>query len=70
MTEKEDIIKKIYFDLAGYSSKKVTLEDAKKVDKTITVKDVNEFFDKYGGEYRQPEYSESRGYIFIRKKGK
>ena len=30
MSKTEDIIKKVYFDPAGYSSKKVTLEDAKK----------------------------------------
>ena len=44
MSEKtEDIIKKIYFDPAGYSSKKVTLEDAKKVNKSIKMKDVDDF---------------------------
>ena len=47
MTEKIDIIKKVYFDKSGFGSKKITLEDSKKIDKSITVKDVNEFFDKH-----------------------
>ena len=47
MSETEKVIKKIYFDPAGYSSKKVTLEDAKKIDKTIKMKDVDDFFKKY-----------------------
>ena len=47
MNKKEDIIKKVYFDPSGYSSKKVTLEDAKKIDKSIKMKDVDDFFAKY-----------------------
>ena len=47
MTEKIDIIKKIYYDPAGYSSKKVTLEDSKKIDKSIKMKDIDDFFNKY-----------------------
>ena len=39
-----NIIKKNYFEPAGYSSKKVTLEDAKKIDKTIKMKDVDDVF--------------------------
>ena len=44
MNKKEDIIKKVYFDPAGYSSKKVTLEDAKKIDKSIKSVDIDVFF--------------------------
>ena len=47
MTEKIDIIKKIYYDPAGYSSKKVTLADSKKIDKSIKMKDIDDFFNKY-----------------------
>ena len=47
MTEKEDIIKKVYYDKSGFNSKKITLEDSKKRDKTITKKDIDDFFDKY-----------------------
>ena len=47
MTEKIDIIKKIYYDKSGFSSKKITLEDAKKVDKSIKMKDIDDFFDKH-----------------------
>lgn len=46
MTEKQKIISDIYFDKSGFSSKKVTLEDARKKDKTITMKDIEEFFKK------------------------
>ena len=47
MSKKEDIIKKIYFDPSGYSSKKITLEDSKKVDKTIKSVDIDNFFKKF-----------------------
>jgi len=46
MSNKNDIISKIYFDKSGYGSIKTTFEDAKKKDKTITIEDVKEFFDK------------------------
>ena len=44
MSKTEDIIKKIYFDKSGFGSKKVTLEDSKKIDKTIKMKDIDDFF--------------------------
>ena len=43
---KNDIISKIYFDRSGFGSKATTLRDAKEKDKTITMKDVEEFFRK------------------------
>jgi hypothetical protein len=46
MSNKNDVISKIYFDKSGYGSIKTTFEDAKKIDKTITIEDVKEFFDK------------------------
>ena len=46
MSSKQDIIGKIYFDRSGYGSKQTTLRDAKEKDKTITMKDVEEFFRK------------------------
>ena len=46
MSSKQDTIGKIYFDRSGYGSKQTTLRDAKEKDKTITMKDVEEFFRK------------------------
>lgn len=46
MSNKNDVISKIYFDKSGYGSIKTTFEDAKKKDKTSTIEDVKEFFDK------------------------
>ena len=46
MSDKQKIINDIYFDRSGYGSKKTTLDDARKKDKTITMDDVNEFFRK------------------------
>jgi hypothetical protein len=46
MSNKNDVISKIYFDESGYGSIKTTFEDAKKKDKTITIEDVKEFFEK------------------------
>ena len=51
--DKNDIISKIYFDRSGYGSKKTTLADAKKVNKNITTKDVDEFFKKTVAEKKQ-----------------
>jgi len=45
MSSKDDIISKIYFDEAGYSSIKTTLEDARKKDKTITYNDVKKWYE-------------------------
>lgn len=44
MGDKNDIFSKVYFDPAGYSSIRTTLEDARKKDKTITLEDVRNFF--------------------------
>ena len=43
---KADIIEKVYFDPSGFGSKKITLEDARKKDKSITMADIDEFFRK------------------------
>ena len=44
MTDKQDIIKQVYFDPVGFDSIKRTFEDAQKKDKTITLNDVKQFF--------------------------
>jgi len=44
--DKQDIIKKVYYDPAGYGSMATTLADARKKDKSITLADVKEFFSK------------------------
>ena len=54
---KQKIIHDTYYDRAGFGSKKTTYEDAKKKDKTITMKDVEEFFKKNVEVKRNP-----RGY--------
>ena len=46
MSNKQEIISQIYFDRSGFGSKQTTLKDAKEKDKTITMKDVEEFFRK------------------------
>lgn len=46
-SEKQKIINDIYLDRSGYGSKAVTLKDARAKDKSITMADVEEFFDKY-----------------------
>ena len=46
MDKKQEIINKIYHDPSGYGSMKTTLDDAKKIDKTITLNDIKEFFSK------------------------
>ena len=51
--DKNDIISKIYFDRSGYGSKKITLQDAKKVNKNINMNDVDEFFKKNVAEKKQ-----------------
>ena len=43
---KADIIEKVYHDPSGFGSKKATLEDARKKDKSITMGDIDEFFRK------------------------
>ena len=44
MTSKQDIISSIYYDRSGFGSKATTLKDSREKDKTITMKDVEEFF--------------------------
>ena len=46
MSDKQQIISDIYNDPSGFGSKAVTLADARKKDKTITMDDVNQFFSK------------------------
>lgn len=41
---KQETIGNIYFDKAGFGSRKTTLQDAKERDPTITMKDVEKFF--------------------------
>ena len=41
---KEDVLKKIYYDRSGYGSMQTTFQDAKQQDKTITMNDVKDFF--------------------------
>ena len=41
---KQEIIGNIYYDKAGFGSKNTTLKDARERDKSITMKDVEEFF--------------------------
>ena len=43
---KDSIIAKIYFDPAGYGSMQTTLQDARKMDKSITSDDVKAWFNK------------------------
>ena len=44
MTDKQTIIKQVYYDPAGFDGIKKTFEDARKKDKNITLNDVKEFF--------------------------
>ena len=46
MSDKQKIISDIYFDKAGYGSRKTTLEDAKKKEPTVKKEDVEQFFRK------------------------
>ena len=41
--DKNNIISKIYYDRSGFGSIKTTLEDARKVNKSITLDDVKKF---------------------------
>ena len=51
---KQKIISDIYNDPSGFASKQVTLADARKKDKSITMDDVNEFFKNNVEEKRKP----------------
>ena len=42
--DKNNIISKIYYDKSGFGSIKTTFEDARKVNKSITLDDVKQFF--------------------------
>ena len=46
MSDKQKIISDIYFDKAGYGSRKTTLEDAKKKEPPFKKEDVEQFFRK------------------------
>ncbi len=44
--DKDNIIKKIYYDPAGYSSIQKTYQDANQKDSNITLQDVKNWFSK------------------------
>ena len=44
MNNKNDIIKSVYFDKAGYGNIKNTFDDARKIDNTIKIDDVKQWF--------------------------
>ena len=44
MSEKRSIINIIYYDRGGFGSKKITLEDSRKIDKSIKMSDIDELF--------------------------
>ena len=44
MENRQAIINKIYHDPSGYGSLKTTFDDARKVDKSITMNDIRDFF--------------------------
>ena len=44
MSNKEDIISKIYFDKSGFNFIKTTFNDVRKIDKTITLDMVKSWF--------------------------
>jgi len=50
---KDELLNFIYFDPAGYGSIKQTYDEAKKKDKTITMKDVKDFIDKHVEQKKQ-----------------
>jgi len=50
---KDEILKFIYFDPAGYGSVKETYADARKKDKSITMKDVKDFIDQHVEQKKQ-----------------
>ena len=41
---KNDVISKIYYEPSGYGSLKTTLDDSRKINKSITIDDVKQFF--------------------------
>ena len=46
MSSKQDIIKKVYYDPAGFDGIKKNFEEARKKDKTMTYNIVKEWFEK------------------------
>ena len=46
MPDKDSIIDKIDHDPAGFGSIQTTLQDARKIDKTITIDDVRNWYNK------------------------
>ena len=44
MNSKDDIIKKIYYDKSGYGSIKTTFDDVRKIDNTIKMDDIKQWF--------------------------
>ena len=53
MTDKTDVLKKIYFDRAGFGSMLTTYRDAKKENKSITMNDVKDFFKEFVEQKKQ-----------------
>ena len=53
MVDKTDLLKKIYFNKAGFGSIKTTYDDAKKKNKSITRDDVKDFFKEYVEQKKQ-----------------
>ena len=45
LTKRDALIKRMYYDGAGYNSQEITLRDVRKVDKTITKEYVQDWFD-------------------------
>ena len=43
---KQEMISNVYYDKSGFGSKQRTLKEAKEKDKTITMKDIEDFFRK------------------------
>ena len=50
--EKVNLLKKLYFDPSGYQSKQNLYKEARKQDKTITMKFVNEWYDIFNEKTR------------------
>ena len=46
MTKYDGLLKKVYYDPAGYGSIQDTYKDAKKKDATIKVSDVKDWFER------------------------
>ena len=44
MSDYQHNTNQVYFDRKGFSSKQVTLQYAKQIDKTINIADMDEFF--------------------------